>query len=200
LGRCSISVFETRAGLSDTRSDTTIPNLIGVFPTLYTLSLSNGDRQCVCAESSRHLQGGKKYSIKEDMRLTRQPLQQVSATHTVLKDPSSLSSTVQYIRINYFSGDATQDVMKVCLWFSFHLIMPLTPLCCQNEARHVLSDGRFSNAWTSTLYRMYHDNYHTELQHSACESLPFACLDVSSQLTQSCQCSYSLHQTFTMPH
>jgi hypothetical protein len=107
-------VFESRAGLSDTRSDTTIPNLIGVFPTLYTLSLSNGDRQCVCADSSTHLQGGKKYTIKEDMRLTRQPLQQVSATHTVLKDPSSLSSTVQYIRINYFSGDATQDVMKVC--------------------------------------------------------------------------------------
>jgi hypothetical protein len=60
------------------------------------------------------VQSGRRYYFKEEMRLTRQPLQQVSAVHKLLRDPSSLSSTVQYIRINYFSSDATQDVMKVC--------------------------------------------------------------------------------------
>ena len=51
----------------------------------------------------------------EDITLYRQPLPQAPAVHTVLTQPDAPSRAVEYVRINYFSSDATAEVMKVCV-------------------------------------------------------------------------------------
>jgi hypothetical protein len=52
----------------------------------------------------------------EEITLYRQPLPQAPAVHTVLEQPDLPGRAVEYVRINYFSSDATSEVMKVwCL-------------------------------------------------------------------------------------
>ena len=60
------------------------------------------------------MQNGTRLSVKEELTLTRRPLQQVSAANTMLRnhDAASPRGMTQYIRINYFSSDATKTVMK----------------------------------------------------------------------------------------
>lgn len=53
-------------------------------------------------------------SSTESITLYRQPLPQAPVVHTVLSQPNIPGSAVEYVRINYFSSDATAEVMKVC--------------------------------------------------------------------------------------
>lgn len=52
--------------------------------------------------------------VTEDITLYRQSLPQAPAVHTVLTRAEFPGREVEYLRINYFSSDATSEVMKVC--------------------------------------------------------------------------------------
>lgn len=67
---------------------------------------------------------------KVRQRLVRQPLPQVGAAFAVIRDPALPSRTAQYIRINHFSSDATQQVMKArrARVLSFHVGGSISPL------------------------------------------------------------------------
>ena len=54
-----------------------------------------------------------KSSAPQTLSLMRQPLQQAAASTSIVRDPARPAHIAQYIRINYFSSDATETVMKV---------------------------------------------------------------------------------------
>jgi hypothetical protein len=63
----------------------------------------------------------------EQMELLRRPLPQAPAVHKLLADPNGSGATAEYVRINYFSSDATKAVMRVC-----------SPHCPLSMCSHVL--------------------------------------------------------------
>eukprot|EP00892_Ulva_mutabilis_P000051 jgi/Ulvmu1/10046/UM059_0096.1 len=52
---------------------------------------------------------------RERLTLLRQALPQVAAARTVIQDPTDPSKVAQYIRLNYFSSDATKQVMQAIM-------------------------------------------------------------------------------------
>lgn len=50
---------------------------------------------------------------RERLTLLRQPLPQLPAAHKIIQDPADPARVAQYIRLNYFSSDATKQVMHV---------------------------------------------------------------------------------------
>jgi hypothetical protein len=63
----------------------------------------------------------------EQLELLRRPLPQAPAVHKLLADPNGSGATAEYVRINYFSSDATKAVMRVC-----------SPHCPLSMCSHVL--------------------------------------------------------------
>lgn len=73
----------------------------------------------------------------------RQALPQVAAAHKVIQDPTDPAKAAQYIRLNYFSSDATKQVMQVRL--VGHRLATggrMSPNCATIMQRLLLGRGR----------------------------------------------------------